>query len=270
MTRRGLRAFLLALLLVLIAACGRSDTSSSKASAAEQELIVFAAASLEDTFTTLATSFRASHPGVEVKLSFAGSQMLRTQIEHGASFDVFASADAANALALVRTNHLGPLSTFAENELVIAVAPSAAAVVRNFADLPRAERLVVGTSELPVGRYTVEVLERASRELGADFRRQVEARVVSRELNVRQVLSKVVLGEAQAGIVYRSDALAAKGRVEMVTIPKPYNVVARYPMAVGVRAPHPVLARAWVDLVRSPEGRAVLSAAGFRVPAKAE
>jgi molybdate transport system substrate-binding protein len=270
MTRRGLVGSLLGLALLPLLACGRSGAGSSNVNASEREVIVFAAASLEDAFSTLAASFRASHPGVEVKLSFAGSQKLVTQIEHGASFDVFASADTASADALVKAKHLGGVSTFAENELVIVVAPSAAAVVRDLADLPRAERLVVGTSELPIGRYTAEVLDRASGELGADFRSRVEARVASRELNVRQVLSKVVLGEAQAGIVYRSDALAAKGRVSVVQIPKPYNVIARYPIGVAERAPHPVLARAWVDLVRSSAGRAALSAAGFRVREKAE
>jgi molybdate transport system substrate-binding protein len=256
--------------LLLFSACRSSSAGSSNTSVEERELIVLAAASLEEAFTSLAESFRALHPGVEVKLSFAGSRKLLTQIEHGATFDVLASADTASALPLVRDQHLGALSTFAENEPVIVVAPSAAELVLGVADLPRIERLVIGSAELPIGRYTAEVLDRASRELGADFRSRVEAKVVSRELNVRQVLSKVVLGEAQAGIVYRTDALAAKDRVRMVPIPKEFNVIARYPIAVASRAPHPALARAWVDFVRSPDGQAVLSKAGFRSPEKAE
>jgi molybdate transport system substrate-binding protein len=258
-------AALLLLALGASAACGRSETGSGDA-AKERELVVLAASSLEGAFSALAASFRASHPGVEVKLSFAGTQQLCTQIEHGASFDVLAAADSVRALALVRSNHLGPLWTFAVNEPVIVVAPAAAGGVRSLGELPNVERLVVGTPEVPIGRYTLEVLDRAAAELGEDFRRRVEARIVSRELNVRQVLSKVLLGEAQAGIVYRSDALAAQGRVLVLEIPRPLNAVAHYPIAVAARAPHPHLARAWVELVSSPLGRAALAAAGFGAP----
>jgi molybdate transport system substrate-binding protein len=263
--RRALVGALLSLALGSAAACRRSKTASGDA-ARERELVVFAASSLEGAFTSLASSFRAAHPGVEVKLSVAGTQQLRVQIEHGATFDVFAAADSINALALVRSRHLGQLWTFAQNELVIVVSPAAAGVVRRLGDLPKVERLVVGAPEVPIGRYTLEVLDRATAELGEEFRRRVEARIVSRELNVRQVLSRVVLGEAQAGIVYRSDAVLAKGRVLVVEIPKPPNAVAHYPIAVAARAPHPHLARAWVDLARSPSGRSVLTAAGFGVP----
>jgi molybdate transport system substrate-binding protein len=265
MTRRALLGALLAVALAASGACRRSE-SGTRDAAAERELVVFAASSLQDVFTSLAASFRAEHPGVEVKLSFAGTQQLRTQIEHGARFDVLAAADSTHALTLVRTNHLGPLSTLAENEPVIVVSPSSSGVVRRLADLPHVDRLVIGAPEVPIGRYTLEVLDRATGELGQDFRRRVEAKVVSRELNVRQVLSKVLLGEAQAGVVYRSDALTASGRVSLVEIPLALNVVARYPIAVAVKAPHPGLARAWVSFTRSPVARAALTAAGFRVP----
>ncbi len=244
------------------------DRANADARAEEREVVVFAAASLQDVFTKLAGSFRSEHPGAEVRLSFAGSQQLRTQIEHGASFDVFASADSVNALALSRANHLGPLTTFAENEPVIVVSKDAAGRVKALADLATTERLVIGTPEVPIGRYTAAILDRASADQDPDFRRKVEANVVSRELNVRQVLSKVVLGEAQAGIVYRSDALLQKDRVRLVEIPKELNVVASYPIAVAVRAPHPRLARAWLEFVSSPAGRSALSAGGFRVPEK--
>jgi molybdate transport system substrate-binding protein len=264
MTRRAFLGALLA--LALPAACNRSGSEKS-GEAAERKLVVFAASSLQDVFTTLTASFRAEHDGVEVQLNFAGTQQLRTQIEHGASFDVLAAADSVHAQSLVRTKHLGPLSTLAENEPVIVVAPSASARVRRLADLPEVDRLVIGSPEVPIGRYTLEVLDRAARELGHDFRRRVEAKVVSRELNVRQVLSKVLLGEAQAGVVYRSDALAAKGRVRLVEIPRTLNVIARYPIGAALKAPHPGLARAWIDFMRSPEARAALTAAGFRPPA---
>jgi molybdate transport system substrate-binding protein len=107
------------------------------------------------------------------------------------------------------------------------------------------------------------VLDRASVRLGADFRARVEAKVVSRELNVRQILTKVSLGEAEAGFVYRTDARAAPDRVAVVEIPGDWTVFAEYPIAVVAKAPHPLLARAWVDLVRSMKGQTLLRSFGF-------
>jgi molybdate transport system substrate-binding protein len=121
----------------------------------------------------------------------------------------------------------------------------------------------VGAPEVPIGAYTLEVLDKASAKLGTDFRERVEAKVASRELNVRQVLAKVVLGEADAGIVYRSDALTAAGKVAVVSIPPGLNVAAEYPIAALEAAPHPELARRWLELVKSPAGVAALREAGF-------
>jgi molybdate transport system substrate-binding protein len=132
-----------------------------------------------------------------------------------------------------------------------------------FADLPRVDRIVVGAPEVPIGAYTLEILALASAKLGADFGKRVEAKVVSRELNVRQVLAKVVLGEADAGVVYRSDALTAKDKVRVVEIPAALNVTAEYPIAVLKAAPHDDLARRFVELVRSPAGVGALREAGF-------
>ena len=232
---------------------------------APDEVVVFAASSLREAFTELAPIFKAEHPGVAVRLSFAGSQDVRTQIEQGAPADVFASADVAHAEALSLAQKINSFSIFAHNEPVIVAARASAGTIASLADLPRAERLVIGASDVPIGRYTLRILDRAS---GADptFRARVEARVVSRELNVRQVLAKVGLGEADAAIVYRSDAQAAGDRVVVVPIPAALNVRAEYAIAVVADAPRPDLARAWVELVRSPRGRAVLRDAGFTAP----
>jgi molybdate transport system substrate-binding protein len=113
----------------------------------------------------------------------------------------------------------------------------------------------------------MQIWHKAAAKLGADFAAHLEEKVVSRELNVRQVLAKVLLGEADAGIVYRSDAIAAKGKgngnVGLVEIPPDLNVTAAYPIAVLKAAPHPDLAGAFIDLVRSPSGATVLREAGF-------
>ncbi len=152
---------------------------------------------------------------------------------------------------------------FACNEPVIAVRSGLGATIKTFADLPRAERIVIGAPEVPIGAYTAQIWRKAAAKYGAALAAQIEAKVVSRELNVRQVLAKIVLGEADAGIVYRSDAIAAKGKVVMVEIPPEINVTAAYPIAALKAAPNPALAHAFIDLVRSPAGAALLREAGF-------
>ena len=230
----------------------------------EDRLVVFAATSLRDAFTALGADFERAHPGVELTFNFAGTQELRTQLEHGAAVDVFASADQGHMDTLVRSARATAPVVFARNEPVVVVSTEAAASLRSFADLPSATRIVIGTPEVPIGRYTLQVLDRASATaLGADFRSRVEARVVSRELNVRQVLAKVSLGEAQAGIVYRTDAQSARNQVSVVTIPSDINVTADYPIAVVSDAAHPTLGRAFVAFVLSAAGQRTLRSAGF-------
>lgn len=245
------------------AACERSEPAPR---AREDALVVFAASSLRDAFTAMGSEFERAHPRVEVTFNFAGTQVLRTQLEHGAAADVFASADRRHMDELETGERVGAPVVFAHNEPVLVVPQDNAAAPRTFAELPSADRIVVGTSEVPIGRYTQRMLERATAKFGADFRSRVEANVVSRELNVRQVLAKVSLGEADAGIVYRSDARVAQDRVHVASIPSDINVVAEYPIAVVTGAAHPRLARAWVDFVTSKTGQRLLRNAGFTLP----
>jgi molybdate transport system substrate-binding protein len=237
----------------------------------EDRVVVFAAASLREVFTELAATFERSHPGLTATLNFAGTQELRAQLEHGAAVDVIASADARHMEELRRAGGVEPPVVFARNELVVILARRGdgdgdGKGIATFAELPNASRVVIGAPEVPIGRYTLQLLDRAAQVLGADFRVRVERKVVSRELSVRQVLAKVSLGEAQAGVVYRSDAEAARGRVTHLVIPAEVNVVAEYPIALVTGAAHPRRGRAFVDLVRSTEGRRALRAAGFALP----
>lgn len=261
----------LALLLTLWlsgAACEQSEPQPGRrAPAKETQLVVFAAASLREAFNALAGEFQRSHPGVEVQFNFAGTQELRTQLELGAPADVFASADPEHMDALLRAKRVGAPTVFARNELVVVTAKEVAPRLTAFADLPSATRIVIGTSEVPIGRYTLQLFERASQKLGSNFRKQVEAKVVSRELNAKQVLAKVTLGEADAAIVYRSDAIAAKDRVGVVPIPEEINVIAQYPVAAVEGAAHPYLASKWVTLLVSARGRGALQRAGFTTAA---
>jgi len=228
------------------------------------QLTVFAASSLRDAFQDLGRNLEQQHPGTSVSFNFAGSQELRTQVEHGARADVFASADPRTLRALAGAGLSLEPQVFARNEPVIVVPVGNPAGIDALADLPRARRLVVGAPEVPIGEYTVRILEAASRRYGPAFGAAVESRVASRELNVRQVLAKVALGEADAAIVYRTDALASRGAVEVISIPPQLNVVAEYPIALLRGAPRPGLARAFVELVLSSAGQAVLARHGFQ------
>jgi len=234
------------------------------ARAEPKELDVYAAASLREAFGELAKRFEARHPGAKVVLNLAGSQELRTQIENGAPADVFASADEKHMRALLAAKLADAPRIFARNEPVLVVPKGNPALLRALRDLPQAKRIVVGVPEVPIGAYAVRILDAASERYGGDFRKKVEARIVSRELNVRQVLAKVALGEADAAIVYRTDAAAAQDKVEVIPIPPEVNVVADYPIAVLTKAKEPALAKEFVDLVLSNAGREVLSRHGFR------
>lgn len=231
----------------------------------ERELVVFAAASLRNAFEALAEDFRRAHPGVELTFNFAGSQELRTQIEHGAPADVFASADLQHMESLAREDLVQPAVRFARNRLVVIV-PKGATGVQRLQDLPAAKRIVIGSPDVPIGRYTRQMLGKAA-ATWPGFEEQVMAHVASQELNVRQILAKITLGEGDAAIVYRTDAAAAPDKVDVIPIPAELDVVAEYPITVLARAKHPALAQAWVAHVQSPAGQAVLARAGFEPPA---
>jgi molybdate transport system substrate-binding protein len=239
--------------------------ASAPASAAP--LTVFAASSLREVFGQLGRQFAAVHPGVAVQFQFAGSQELRVQLEHGARADVYAAADEAQVAALARVRPLSPVVVFARNELVLAVAAPAARRIRTLADLPKAERIVLATPASPIGRYTLQMLELAGKTLGADFAAKVQAKVVSREPQVKQVWAKLRLGEANAGVVYRTDVVAGEG-VTLVELPADCRVLARYPAVMLGDASEPELAQAWLDFLRAPAAQTALRNAGFLPPGR--
>lgn len=255
--------------LLLSAAALTASLGASASAPREKALVVFAAASLREPLTAMAEEFRARNPGVEVILNWAGSQQLRLQLEQGAAADVFASADTRNVEPLRRQGLVLPERLFARSAPILVVPKDNPAALRALADLPRARRVVLAAPEVPIGGYSQRILENAERRFGAGFVSRVQARVVSHELNVHQVLAKVALGEADAGIVYRTDLAAMGDRVEAIPIPPELNVQAEYVIAQLRRAPHPELARRWLELVFSPSGRAALARHGFE-PAPAE
>jgi molybdate transport system substrate-binding protein len=233
-----------------------------------QTLTVFAAASLTDAFGDIATGFEAAHPGVKVVFNFGGSSTLAAQLAEGAPADVFASANGKQmGVARSAGRVVDPVHVFAQNRLVIAVPADNPAHIQSLRDLARPGLLlVVAAPDVPVRDYTDRMLAQlaAVPAYGPAYRQAVMANIVSEEDNVRLVVAKVALGEADAGIVYQSDITPDVARdVTAILIPSAYNTLAAYPIAVTNDTPHPDLAWAFVEYVLSADGQAALAHWGF-------
>jgi molybdate transport system substrate-binding protein len=228
-----------------------------------RELTVFAASSLTEAFTGIATRFERRHPGTEVLLSFDGSATLATQITQGAPADVFASADMQQMQWVVDVGlSAGEPQLFASNRLVVIT--TEASTITDLKQLAEpGVLLVLAAPEVPVGNYAREALEKMDGVYGADFSERVLANLVSEEANVRQVALKVELGEADAAIVYATDA-AATQNTRVLAIPGDLNVLGTYPIAALKESAQPELAQAFIDLVLSDEGQAILGKRGFQ------
>ena len=230
-----------------------------------QTLTVFAAASLTDAFTEIGAAFDAANPGVTVTLNFAGSQALRTQIEEGAPADVFASASGKEMDTLVTGSFVTKdvPQIFLTNKLVVILPADNPAALEKLEDLTKPGiKLVLAAEEVPVGNYARQALDKMNGSFGTDFKDKVLANVVSNEDNVKQVVAKVQLGEADAGIVYISDAIAAP-ELKIIEIPADLNVIAKYPIAPLTKSENADLAAKFTEYVLSAEGQAVLQKWGF-------
>jgi molybdate transport system substrate-binding protein len=247
------------LLLALISGCGSSEqapASSSTTASAGGKIIVFAAASLKKTFTDISEQFKTENPGASVEFSFAGSSDLVTQLTQGAPADVFASADTKNMGKAAQAGLLaGDPVNFASNTLTIAVAPGNPKKIASFKDLTQQGlNVVVCAPQVPCGSAT-QTVEQAT---------GVTLNPVSEESSVSDVLNKVTTGQADAGIVYVTDAIGAG--VAAVEFPEAAGAVNTYPIAVLKGSKYPELARKFVDLVTGESGQKVLNAAGFAKP----
>ncbi|MBC7544589.1 MAG: molybdate ABC transporter substrate-binding protein [Candidatus Sericytochromatia bacterium] len=228
---------------------------------------VSAAASLADAFQRLGRDFEAANWQVRVQCNFAGSQELAQQIRQGAPADVFAAADDRPMRAVLANQPSVGVRIFAHNRLALVVAPAARQRIRSLSDLAKpGTRLVLADKAVPAGAYVRQMLDKAAKSpaYGSTFAAHVLANVVSFETNVRLVLTKVALGEADAGIVYVSDTVGPAGRnVTALPVPGAFNVTAAYQIAVLPGSPHPQEAQAFVTYVLSPAGQAHLQRAGF-------
>lgn len=265
MLRRGRLGVGAALVALLGASCGGAGAPPRSVSPAglpgssvpglAGSLTVFAAASLTGAFNDDKARLVAENPGFSLTYSFAGSQQLVAQIGSGAPVDVVATADPESMAKLVGAGLVETPTDFAGNSLQIAVAPGNPKAVKGLADLARSSlRVVLADPSVPAGRYTRHVVATAG----------VTVKPVSLDLDVKSVLRKVASGEADAGVVYVSDVVAAGPSVAGIEIPREQNVVATYPVAVVRATRNPGAARAFVDQLLHGPGREALLAHGFR------
>jgi molybdate transport system substrate-binding protein len=265
---------LIALMLaVLVAGCttgGPAATPTPSATAMPKtDLTVFAAASLTGVFTEMKGAYEAQHPDVNVVYNFDGTQNIRTQVEQGAYADVFASASASHMNALKNGGYMdnSTVVNFANNKLAVIVPKDNPGNVNSLADLANpGVKIVIGTKDVPVGAYTLQILDKMANDsaYGPGYRSKVMANVVSQETTVNYVVSKVALGEADAGFVYVSDVPQEyKDKVSVIAIPDSLNVIAIYPIGVLQESKYPAMAQGYIDFVKSPEGNAILEKYGF-------
>ena len=229
-------------------------------------MTVFAASSLTDAFGELSDVFERENPGVEVRVNFAGSSVLLSQISQGAPADVFASADRAKMGTAARKGLVaGEPKVFARNREVVIVPESNPGSIEGFRDLSRpGVKLTLAQDGVPAAEYAKKVLNKADVRYGGGLEKKVFSNLVSREPDVRVAVNRVALGEADATFGYSSDVTPdIKDRVKVFEIPEGLNVVAAYPIASTKGAGNPELARKWIELVTSDEGQRVLRKWGF-------
>ncbi|ESP98088.1 MULTISPECIES: molybdate ABC transporter substrate-binding protein [Streptomyces] len=254
--RRALPAVAAAVLIPL-AACGGGDKGEEGGAPAGKNtrLTVLAAASLTDVFEQAGKAYEEGHPGVRIDFSFAGSQELAAQVRQGAPADALVTADTRTMDGLA--DETGDPTVIAKNRLVIAVEEGNPKKVESLKDLAGEQlKLVLAAEEVPVGRYGRQILDA----------QKLTVEPVSQEVSVRAVLSKVELGEADAGLVYRTDAETAPDKVDAVGIPDAQNAVASYPAATLKGSEHAEEADAFVQWLSSDEAQELLRKAGFQQP----
>lgn len=253
---------LVLVVLLALVGCSTAPTATPGATPGatpteQRTLTVFAAASLKGAFDEIATEFEAAHPGVRVAYSFDGSNTLVDQIAGGAPADVFASADEKNFTRATDAGLMqGPGTVFATNALALVVPAGNPGKITGLDASLDGKKLVVCAVGVPCGNATAALAQ----DVG------IELKPVSQEQKVTDVLGKVTSGEADAGIVYATDATSAGDKVETLSLPKADAHLNRYPLGVTARATDAALAQQFVDHVAGDRGQAVLARFGFGKP----
>ena len=262
-------AFLLIGMLSLSACRPVAPVAPAPQSAAPAQLTVFVPGTLVEISKLFVAGFEAQHPDVKVNVEVGHTPTQRAQIEQGATPDVLIAAGRADIDALAQQNLVtaDQIKGLARNQLVVIVPPDNQANIASPADLANpGVRLLVAAEELPVGMATQKLLDNLSKQGAPDFKDKALANVVSKEMGVNPIVSKISLGEADAGIVFVSDATSASN-VKAVAVPDDANVVVTFVTAPLDGAPNPELAKTFVDYLLSDEAQSMLQAKGF-LPAK--
>lgn len=255
--------------MLALFACSPASAGSADA---ETTLTVFAAASLSESFQALAAAYEAEHPETRVVFNFAGSQTLRTQIEHGAEADIFASANWEHMATVREAGLLGNMPEyFAANRLAV-ITPADAHAIQTLDDLAMpGVSIAIASEKVPAGTYARESLDKMSTDdaYPSDFATTVLSNVVTNETSVRGVAQKVALGEVDAGIVYETDAAALQyaDDIRVLEIPLQYNPAAQYPIAALSTAARMEAALSFIQFVQGDSGQAILRDFGFVPPA---
>ncbi|MER6841464.1 molybdate ABC transporter substrate-binding protein [Streptomyces platensis] len=260
--RRATAALVTAALLFPLTACGGNDDGTkdkgaekSGGAAPKADLTVLAASSLTDVFKKAGAVYEKEHAGTKVNFSFAGSQELAAQVREGAPADAVVTADT-KTMDGIKVD-VGKPTVIAKNRLVIVTGEGNPKKIENLKDLSNSKlKVVLAAPQVPVGRYGQQVLDA----------QKLHVKPVSQEANVRAVLSKVELGEADAGLVYKTDAATAPKKVDAVDIPDAQNAVASYPAATLKASQHTAAAAAFVKWLSTPEAQQILQRAGFQKP----
>ena len=268
--RHSQRALMLFIMLctLLLVACGGPASSTVTATPSPVTLNVFAAASLTGSFTAIASKYQQAHPNVTIKFNFAGTQILEQQIANGAPADVFASADLANMKKASDAGLVGNSQVFAKNRLTVIIPAGNPGHFNSLHDLAnKGVKIDIEAPTVPAGKYSLQVLEKMalSPQYGPAYVSAVKANFVSLETDVKSVVTKVQLGEVDAGCVYVTDATAAGDKVKTIAIPDEFNVIAQYPIAVTKSSTHASDAQAFVQYILSKDGQDVLQQYGFIV-----
>jgi molybdate transport system substrate-binding protein len=253
------RLLLVVLALLVAAGCGSSSGSGSSSGGSSAlsggRLVVFAASSLIDAFPKIATTFQQQHPGWKVEFEFLGSDQLAAQIEQGDPADVFAAASTKYPEQLQSQNLLGKTTNFATNTLVLATPADNPAGITSVNNIGNA-KLVVGDPSVPIGAYTLTVLD----NLGI---KPSSLNIVSQEAKVTDIVTKLELGEADAGFIYTSDARTAGDKLKSFRLLASAQATATYPIGIVTGSKNAKAAQQWIDLVMSPQGQQVLVSDGF-------
>lgn len=262
--KRTAMAAAVAATAVLVAGCGSSGSSGAGSSGSASgtgdltgTITVLAAASLQGSFTTISKQFEKAHPGTTVKLSFGGSSALASSIVSGSPADVFASASTKNMTTVTKAGDANDPTDFASNTMEIAVPPSNPGKVTKLSDLTKSSvKVALCQAEVPCGATAQKIFTKTD----------LTVKPVTQEADVKSVLSKVQLGEVDAGMVYVTDVKAAGSKVKGVSIPTAQNSSTAYPIATLKDSKNSAVATAFMQYVLSAKGRTALKAAGFSDP----